>query len=222
MTDVGNEGLYASNLALSIEDAYLQGVSLEELYEKLPREAPERVAWFYDEIASHCALISQGGGEAQDPKLKLPKNPGRTGLQIGEAAVRLEMAQATLTALLEHHLILELAPYGGRQNRRLLTGEAKKAGFGHNVYPWNRITKIEGVRRSAPFPVLYGQRLDDIMWMLDWNNIHDYVKSISSRKKRLHWLCTNHSYLPVAEIAALAGYSEKTVKRNLRSVSKAA
>lgn len=209
-------------LALSIEDEFLGGLELEGLYQKLPREDPERIASIYDQIAAHYSFVEQSVRPSDIVTKQWQPNPSRYGLQMAEAANRLDVSQATLSALLEHHMILELVPYGGRQNRRLLSEEAERAGLGHNVCPWGRVPCIEGMRRSAPFPVIYEDRLKDILWVTDWETIQLKVWQFTSRKQRLEWLVENHRYLPVAEIAALSGYSERTTKRRLKETARAA
>jgi hypothetical protein len=122
---------------------------------------------------------------------------------------------------MEHHGILELVQFGLDQKRRLVTDTTFHAELGHNVYSTKHIGKLEGHAKSSPFPVFYEDRLQDLLWMLDYPGIRKEALKIQSKKGKLSWLLSEHPYLPDTEIATLAGYSAYGVSkaRLSRSIS---
>jgi hypothetical protein len=122
-----------------------------------------------------------------------------------------------LCALLEHHGYLELAFYGGRQRRRLVTQRAIDAGFGQNIDPSGVRIALEGAAKVAAFPVFFPEWVPGILWTLDYAGLREYANTIPSKRDRLHWLLTYHAHLPRKELAALSGYSERGWSKAVRS-----
>ncbi len=137
----------------------------------------------------------------------------KVGMTVKDIASLHSIRSSTLVALLEHHGFLELAPYGGRQNRRLVTDAAFRGEFGHNVIPENRIGHLEGFNRSCVFPVFYPERIDRILWCLDLDGIKNEAEAQGTKRKRMAWLLENHPYLPNEEIADIARCSVSGVKQ---------
>jgi hypothetical protein len=124
------------------------------------------------------------------------------------------ISRDTLAALMEHHGYLELAYVGGRQRRRLVTDAAFHAKVGHNVWPDNqRIGWLEGIGKSAPFPVFYPEEVEGLLWTLNFDGIRQHVGSIRRKPDRLSWLLSAHPYLPVGEVVRLSGYSRRGVEK---------
>ena len=219
------ERLPTVTLTLSIEDAINEGYTPDEVSLVYWWECKDRIYELYDEVQaelldrwenSHgCNSRTSASAKRVDADGNSTSNVDRqrSGLTVPELAERLQIELATFRALLEHHLILELVPVGGQQRRRLLSDEAEREGLGHNVFPTTRIGHLEGHEKSAPFPVLYEDRLDDLTRMIDWQNIQAEVAAKSSKRSKLTWLLEHHPYLPDAELARLSGYSVRSVER---------
>jgi hypothetical protein len=143
----------------------------------------------------------------------------KIGLTLNAIAKRKRIKLATLTSVLEHHGLIELTQYGLDQKRRMVTKQACDAGFGHNVDPVNRIGHLEGHGKAAPSPVLYPERLGDIMWMLDLAGIRRKVMNVDGKRSKLSWLLQNHPYLPDTEIASLSGYRRRAVINTRKGVA---
>ncbi len=144
------------------------------------------------------------------------------GHPIPEAAAALGIAKPAFVALCEHHDILALHPYGGRQKRRFITTAAERAGLGWNVIPPTRsTTRRTGAARFWPFAVFDPARLDDLAWILGWPNLLEAVAALPSREERRGYLLTNHAYLPDAIIGDLSGYVRSAVQK-ARSASRRA
>ena len=220
-----------AHLRLVIADAIIGGmkepfqpprpITEDEMVDRLWREDASTVRHVFREIASKRAGVDYY--RARDPLKVVSKTNSvrkraprltrnKIGLPVAEVARRLFMSSATLTALLEHHGFLELAPYG-RRRRRLVTDRAFHAEVGHNVTPKNRIAHLEGYGRAMAFPVFYEDKLDDLVWSLDYRGIVKAVEELPTKRRRLAWLLENHGYLPNLEIANLAGCSEVGVKK---------
>lgn len=136
------------------------------------------------------------------------------GLPITEAADALGIARPAFVALCEHHGVLALHPYGGRQKRRFVTEAAERAGLGWNVIPsTGATTRRPGAARFWPFAVFAPARLDDLRWMLGWSDLLDAVAALPSREERRSYLLTNHAYLPHAIIGGLSGYARSAVQK---------
>ena len=234
-------GLPRYQLRLVIADAVVGGIkepfqprrpiTLDEMIAKLWRENPETVRRLFHEIADKRAAVdpyrlrlskksdNRGETTSLNGPQRRPRRPRRPrltrnkrGLTLSEIARQTHMDPPTLTALLEHHGFLELVPYGWKR-RRLVTDTAFHAGVGHNVVPKNRIGHLEGYGKAMAFPVFYRDRLEEILWSLDFQGIAKVVEGLRSKRKRLAWLLDNHGYLPNREIATLAGCSEIGVKK---------
>jgi hypothetical protein len=72
--------------------------------------------------------------------------------------------------------------------------------------------------RAAVFPVFYPEAVPNILWSLNFPGIIAEAQSIPSKRDRMRWLLTHHSYLPNEELAVLAGYSLSGVEK-ARSLS---
>ena len=122
------------------------------------------------------------------------------------------MRTETVARLLEQHGYLEMSPFGRTQSRRLVTAEAFATGHGHTVDPTGiRSIRLDGGGKAAPFPVFYEEYITSIVWSFGWDVIKAVVDAEPDKKRRLAFLLTQHSYLPDAEIADLAGYSRYRV-----------
>jgi hypothetical protein len=191
-------------------------MSEDTVAEKLFREDSDTVRTIYREIAEE--LRYRVWSEQKD--LNRPTGTvrrllwrDRPGLTLSQIAQRYGLSVSALRSLLEHHGFLECVPYGGRQRRTLVSETAFRAEVGHNVTPVNRVGHLEGYGRAAPFPVLYEDRLSDIMWCLDYRNIVASVAALPTKRKRLAWILSNHSYLPDTEVANLAGANVSGVRK---------
>jgi hypothetical protein len=139
---------------------------------------------------------------------------------VSEIAEQSGINRETLSRLLEHHGYLELKPYGGLQNRRLVTNQAYEAKMGHNVdASVSRVAFLEGYRRAIPFPVFYPEQVQDILWTLDYPSIVATAKAVPKKRDRLRWLMDHHPYLPNEELSSLAGYSLRGVEKARLRVS---
>jgi hypothetical protein len=212
-----------AHLVLSVAQALHDGLPLEAVAERLWREDPSEIAGIFDRVATasldHAAERPYGRLEElrreaiAEARRAAPKPQRSCGLTLDAIAERTSMARATLVALLEHHGILELAPCGGTQRRRLLSDVAVRNGLGHNVQPGaKRVAALEGFGKAAPFPVLYEERLTEVLWCLDAEGIAKEAERHARRADRLPWLLAHHGYLPGDELARLSGYSVRAVR----------
>ncbi len=197
---------------------------------RLWREPPEAITEAYDamifggldgepcrEPESCHGLLAARMRELRRP---LPKRD-KAGLPLGEVAKQAGMDRETLASLMEHHGILELVSYGGRQRRRLVTDAAFHAGLGHNVDPGAiRSPRLDGHARSSVFPVFYPDAVPDILWMLDWEGIKRDAAAIKGKRERMRWLLSHHHHLPDQALADLGGYSLRGVKKARGLVSR--
>lgn len=199
--------------------------------EKLWREDSEVVRSTYHSIAD-CRVSGNWltsyhrTREKKRGKAKLLTRR-KFGLTLNSIAIRSGIAKPTLASLMEHHGLLSLTQFGLDQKRRLVTEKAYRAHLGHNVNPANRIGHLEGQGKAANFPVFYEDRLDDILWVLDYSGIQEAVSKQPTKKAKLAYLLGQHPYLPDGEVAALAGYSRRAVitarqTRQPKPVAKAA
>ncbi len=202
-------------LRMAIAAAVIDRVSFVDLKEKLHWVEPEDLKAHYDAI--HFARMSLDPVTLEKDCLRKRRGKARlpardkVGVTLNEFATLAGLNRATLVALLEHHGFVELAYYGGRQRRCLVTQTAYDTEFGHNVTPSNRVVRLDGHNRTAVFPVFYRERLADILWCLDYDGIRGRAASISNKRQRLKWLLENHSYLPDQEVADLAGCTRRGV-----------
>ena len=204
------------NLRLAVANAVIDQMKVEELIERLWREDPEEVRSLYWSITSNRVCdgwrLSGYHRRTEDKKKRKLLTRHKFGLGVREVAKRAGIAPATLVSLMEHHGILELVQFGLNQKRRLVSDTTFHAEFGHNVYSTKHIA-LEGKAKSSPFPVFYEDRLQELLWMLDYPGIMKAVLNIQSKKGKLAWLLSEHSYLPDIEIANLAGYSAFRVSK---------
>jgi hypothetical protein len=187
---------------------------------RLWREDPARVAGVH-----RCIVLAReeygygaerAGAARHDPRRtrSQPAHPQRRGPTVTEIAQQAGMRRETLAALMEHHGYLVLAPYGGTQRRRLVSQRAIAAGMGHNVdASRTRIARLEGYGRAAVFPIFYAECVPDILWTLDLEGIRQVAREKGRKRERLVWLLDKHGYLPDAEVADIAGCTERTVRR---------
>lgn len=190
---------------------------MDEVVEKLWREDSDHVRFLFHSISSNRICDGwrlNGYYRRKEERVKRKLLTRHTyGLTINDLVKRSKIARPTLVSLMEHHGLLELVPYGLEQKRRLVTEQAFEAGLGHNVNPANRIGHLEGYGKAALFPVFEEDRIEDVLWMLDYAGIRKAVSEQSNKKARLSFLLDQHAYFPDAEIASLAGYSIKGVSK---------
>ena len=194
---------------------------LRTILECLWREAPDDVHSAYDAaIFGSLDVQSEAGGRhgifaARMRELKRPLlSRDKIGLTLGEIAEVNGIDRTVLVALMERHGYLELAPYGGRQKRRLVTDEAFHAGIGHNVDPSHaRSLRLDGAARAVPFPVFYPEAMPSLLWTLDWPGIQAAAKAIPNKRERMGWLLDHHAVLPDKALVGLSGYSLRGVKK---------
>lgn len=138
----------------------------------------------------------------------------RPNMTLPEMAESAGVDRETLAACLVHHGYLELVPYGGTQNRRLVTDQAFAAGLGHNVDAGRlRIAHVEGRNRAATFPVFYKDEVASFLWTLDLAGIRDRAATIPGKQARLRWVMDHHGYLPNATVATFAGCTSRAVEK---------
>jgi hypothetical protein len=204
----------------------VDGKNVNEVVEKLWRKDPGHVRSLFHSISSNriCDGWRLNGYHRKiEERAKRKLLIRRTiGLTINEVVNRSGIARPTLVSLMELHGLLELVPYGLEQKRRLVTEQAFEAGLGHNVSPANRIGHLEGYGKAALFPVFEVDRIEDILWMLDYSGIKKTVSEQPNKKARLSYLLDQHAYFPDAEIGHLAGYSMKSVSRSRPRATEAA
>ncbi|MGF7172762.1 hypothetical protein [Azospirillum doebereinerae] len=194
--------------------AIVDRMKLERIIDTLFREDREEVEEFYHDIKyqrSYMDPSSSYGALKERFKRRISRN--RVGMTLREISEYKSMRRSTLVSLLVSHGFLELVPYGGTQNRMMVTDEAFDGEFGHNVSPDNRIGHLEGFNRSCVFPVFYPEKLTDILWCLDYEGIKTEVLRQSGKKAKLSWLLKHHPYLPNEELAELAGYSLSGIEK---------
>lgn len=202
-----------SQLKLAIGTAIVDGMTEDEVIDRLWREHPIKVKHFYQTIklnrgySGYMEPFERKRSYAAPTKV-LTRN--KVGLTLSELALKLKLKAATVVALLEHHGLLELVPYGLEQSRRLVTENAYTAHLGHNILP-SRIARLEGHSKSSVFPVFYEDRLQDLLWLFDLDGIYERMGKEDGKKGKLRWLLMRHSYLPDDEIATLSGYTRRGV-----------
>jgi hypothetical protein len=218
------ETLPRAQLVLAIAQAQWDRYTVEGVQTRLWRENPEEVAAIFAAVETARAsqtpetgiglLAERERQVVQEARKAAPKARGGRGLTLEEVAERVGVSRATVAALMEHHGLLDMAPYG-RDQRRLLASDATVAqGLGHNVQPGGkRVGVVEGYGKAAPFPVFYEDRLADVLWVLDLDGIRAEAAHRENRVTRLAWLLEHHGYLPGAELAALSGYSMRAVRK---------
>jgi transcriptional regulator with XRE-family HTH domain len=217
------ERLPRAQLVLAIAQAQRDRWTVADVQARLWREDPQEVVAIFAAVETVRATQTHETGigllAERERKVVLearkaaPKARGGRGLTLEEVAQRIGVSRATLAALMEHHGLLDMAPYG-RDQRRLLASDATVAqGLGHNVKPGGkRVGVVEGYGKAAPFPVFYEDRLAEVLWVLDLDGIGAEVAQRENRATRLEWLLEHHGYLPGAELAALSGYSMRAVR----------
>lgn len=199
---------------LAIATAIVDRMKLDRITGALLREDQEKIIEFYHDIQyqrSHMEPSSKATTSKEGFRKWLSRR--RIGLTVREIAEKQNLRRSTLVSLLVHHGFLELSPYGGTQNRMLVTKTAFDGEFGHNVLPENRIGHLEGYHRSCVFPVFYPERLTDLLWCLDYDGIKRGVSDQVSKKKQLAWLLKYHPHLPNDELAELASYSLSGIEK---------
>lgn len=217
------ETLPRAHLVLAVAQAHRDGRTVEEVRARLWREDPEEVTAIFAAVEETALgqtperglglLAERQRQVARETRKAAPKARGGMGLTLEQVAGRAGMNRATVTALLEHHGLLIMAPCGPAKNRRLATDAAIAQGLGHNVEPGRtRIGAVEGYGKAAPFPVFYADRLADMLWVLDLDGIRTEAAQRKDRAERLWWLLDRHGYLPGAELAAVSGYSLRAVR----------
>jgi hypothetical protein len=147
------------------------------------------------------------------------RSGGRQWMEVTDIATNGHITRATLCALLVHHGYLELAPYGGTQQRHLLTRQAVAAGLGTNVRPISRRQRGRHHAKAAPFPVFYRDAIDAILWTLDYEGLTATAAIVAEKRKRAKWLLMHWGFLPRQELARLSGYSEWGWTKLTRSCS---
>lgn len=213
--------------------------SLKEAQDALYRDDPELVSrlhkavtesrWgrskltmgrmaFYEDLSF---LPLSSGSEEEQPSRPQPKRKER-GVTVKEMASDVSLWGAcavmpdreTLTRLLQFHGWIEWAPFGRDRSRWFASDEAVEGDYGQTVDPSEkRSFTIGGPERCFPFPSFYQDKVKDIVWTLGWDTILDHLKTLATKKDRLAWLMTQHSYLPAKTISQLAGVGIATVKR---------
>lgn len=201
---------------------------LGETQRRLWREDPERVAEVYRRATAaegRMILVNIetrrrwfiAHGLLADRMRELRTRPlwrDRAGMTLAEIAEQAGIGRETLACLMEHHGYLELVPYGGVQNRRLVTDQAFHAELGHNAdASHTRIAHLEGRHRACIFPVFYPEHVPSILWTLDYEGIVESATTILSKKERLRWLLAEHGHLPDTELARLSGYSRRGIEK---------
>ena len=198
----------------------------------VPCQPPPRLAiWSEEDKAALSALEGRWAGssnvtapnrsKASEPQddgtdntTRAPDTPLRLGLPVSDAARELNIPRQAFVALCDAHGILELRPYGGVQNRRLISTAAMRARLGWNVRP--RGLRARGRAMSArcsPFAVFNPERLQDLAWQLDWQGIVRATAALTSRDDRRSFLLTKHAYLPDVVIGDLSGYARTAVQK---------
>lgn len=152
--------------------------------------------------ASH-SLIYQAMNQRKVPAR--PPEPITEGLTVADIAARMGMDKETTTRLLEANGWLDLAPYAGGQQRRLVPDAVILKGYGANL-----TAGLHGV----PFPVFSPEHVGDIIWSLGWDTITEGVDAQPTKKGKAAWLFSHHGYLPNTAIADLSGAGLRTIKRN--------
>ena len=136
------------------------------------------------------------------------------GLNLSAMAELAGVTRSTVAAALCHHDYLELVSFGGQQNRRLVTEQARKAGYGHNVDSRRvRIARVEGHNKAAIFPIFYPEKAPSILWVLNFDGIRSGAAAIPGKQARLRWMLEQHGYLPDEAIADFAGCTSRGVRK---------
>ncbi len=195
---------------------------LQRIQAALWREDPSEVAALYeamllrdvwDEPNAFDGKFGLRAERLRELRRPLPQRP-RKGLTITEMARHASVDRETMARALEHHGYVTLAPFGGRQQRRLVSDQATAAGYGHNADGSNtHIAALEGLNRASVFAVFYEDHVPSVLWTLDLDGIRDRATAIVSKRHRLKWLLASHGYLPSGFIASLAGCTERAVKK---------
>jgi hypothetical protein len=194
------------------------------LQERLWLNDPLNVADMYDAVIlgglDLNAPPSSGNGDhgLRAERMRELRRPlpyrRRRGKTLTEIAKESGIRRETLARLMEHYGFLELISYGGTQRRRLVTDQAFHAGLGHNVdASKTRVAAVEGRARAGVFPVFYAEEVPSLLWCLDYPGIVAAARAILNKRDRMRWLLTHHAYLPDEELAEMAGYSERGVRK---------
>lgn len=219
LNSTGPHRLDARGLVLAVGFAMVDVRSAEEtsqlasIQAALWREDPEEVAAIYHRLL--FAGWAEGGTcEDGERPMRRPRRHRRHGLTVREMAERAEAPREAMARALEHHGFLHMAPFGGRQSRRMVTELAEEAGYGHNADgAAARSVRLDGHARVCTFPVFYPERVSELLAVLDFPGIRQLAGAISTKRDRLGWLLTHHGYLPSEFLAGLAGCSESGVKK---------
>lgn len=212
-----------AHLVLAVHDCVRARRTVEKTIEALPREDPDEVALIYAQV------VTVNGYRMADPgvpagrrmrKTHPQRKLGKRGLGVADAAARLGIPQDAFRGLCDHHGILELAPYGGQQQRRLVSDKAMAAGLGWNSDPSGvRSARLDGFSKSVVFPVFDTDRLSDLGWILDWEGIKAKVAELATKEARVAFLLEGFPELTDKAVGELAGVSRAGVQRR-RAASK--
>ncbi|MBP0465863.1 hypothetical protein J5Y09_18195 [Roseomonas sp. PWR1] len=218
-TTVHAATLSPQTLALAVADCVLRGLCPDTACAALPREDPLRVRAMHEAVlASREDVFVEplpGRGAKRGKRGGTRRPSGRAharGLTLSEIEEETGISRSTLKAAMIHQGYLADA-YHGRQRRTLVTEAAERAGLGHNVETTGKHSpRISGFARSAPFPVFFADRLDDVLWTLDLGRIAAHCARLADKRRRLEWLVRWHHYLPNDELKRLSGMSQRSVE----------
>lgn len=210
-----------TQLHLAVLDCMRMRLTLADTINRLWREDPQRVTAAYDTLLTSQSVLSEpstpryGLRAERMRELRRPHPRGdRPGLTVQTMADDAGVPREVMSRLLEHHGYLTLAPYGGRQQRRLVSEAAFRGGYGYTVdAAEKRIAHLEGTNRAAPFAVFYPEHIPSILWTLGIDAIREGVAQQPTKRKKLRWLLDHHDYLPSSFIAELTGCSVRGVKK---------
>lgn len=210
-----------AHLSLAVADLVLRRVNAADAVAALWREDPETVMELHDRLFLSLSLDINGPADGRHGlraehlrKLRRPLPFRRKhGFTLNEVAERAGVSREVVASAMEHHGYLELVPFGGTQRRRLLTDQAFHAGIGHNVDAAQVRLGLEGCNRTSAYPVIYPERVADVLWTLDLDGIRATAAGLERKRQRLDWLMHHHAYLPDAFLADLAGCAVRTVER---------
>jgi hypothetical protein len=80
---------------------------------------------------------------------------------------------------------------------------------------------LDGMRKTAPFPVFYAEELPSILWTLDWKGLSRSITEIRSKRERVATCMTQHRHLPNSALASLCGCSLSGIEKARRRASPA-
>lgn len=213
--------LNGGSLRLAVHDCIREGLKLHDIFATLYREDPADIVPLYDTafLAVACVFRDPDGTHGlhaeriEQLRRPLPYRL-KEGMTVGAMALKAGVSRETLARYLERHGFLTMAPYGGRQRRRVVSDEAFEAEYGHTVDASKvRVGHLEGMNRAVPFPVFYPEHVPNILWTLGLDVIREEMARLPSKRARLTWLLDNHPDLTSQEAANFAGCTERAVKK---------